>query len=155
KEKVGMPPRRLSPFLFGRKRIEVALKNQRHGHGMVILVVAQYGLRYDAGAALVDKGYGQAITAMQLDGKVPAAQGCVLLPAFRRKRQADNKAVGLPFFEYTGDCLKTLLASHGPQHLQRPGLSGQSIANGDTDLLQAVVKCEQFLFRYGPHRRTA
>ncbi len=59
------------------------------------------------------------------------------------KRQADHQRVGLPFAQQRLDLLPIGYAVLRLEHAQLAGLAGHDLADGDADLLGAIVEAEQ------------
>src|SRR5690606_9623987 len=138
-----------------RQRVEIPLQDNGGGHRIIVIVVAQHALRFDAGAALVDELGGNTKAPVQLIRKAAAPEGMILLAAIGHQRQAHHHSVRLPFIKQLCDGFEALFSSTGRKYAQRAGMPGKRISQCDPDFLQTIIEGQHSFLRHGPRRPSA
>src|SRR5690606_28635918 len=80
---------------------------------------------------------------MQAAGELLGALAHVAGGAVHVQRQADDEGVGLPFLDQGFDAAPVGNAVLRLEHAEFAGLAGNDLADGDADLLGAVIEAQQ------------
>jgi len=118
--------------------VKVLLQND--GGRLVVDLLAAPGAKHGRRIAFVDQFDGQVEAAVQLIGEAAAAQGHVVLGAVGMARLAHHQARRLPFGDQLFDDLEAGRVVDGRDDAQGLGLSGEGVAHGDADPLDAEVE---------------